>query len=261
MSYYLLLLFLLVSVIRNEDGNVLDAAALKRMQENQITLENNSSSQISISQPALKINNKLAEKKIKQLNREMKQQKPKRKVVLFRDIRRINRELRERGGKMKLGELKKREKQVNKWVKMQMKVFKKWHRKASSKIRAVIEQRKALWEKNDQMNRMENEKIYQTMLITEIKKINRLKKGFNLMIFIQQRLSDLISDLQNKLLLVASINLMTSHLDYEVKKLEKRYRQTKDGDYYTEMREIDSQFEKEYVENEKLAGGGSVEDA
>ena len=259
MSYYLLLLLLLLPMVRSEDGNVLDTETLKRMQESQITLQNTPNSQIKISQPSLNINNKEADRKVKQVNQEMKKKK-RTKIVLFRDIKRINRELRSKGKSMSLQELKKREKSINKWVKTQMKVFKTWHRKASAKVKSLIEQRKVIWEKNDQMNRMENEKIYQTMLITEIKKINRLKKGFGLMIFIQQRLSDLISDLQNKLLLVASINLMTSHLNCEVKKIEKRYRVNKDGEYYEEIRKMDSQFEKEFVENEKLAGGGSTED-
>ena len=148
---------------------------------------------------------------------------------------------------------KTRSKEMVEFVKNQMKKFKKMGSQMMANQIKYLNARKKIWMENDELNKMENQKIYEEELTAYLLRFNLIKKQIN-------KNFKKIENQARKNASKISSKILTAEIKKWAKLLNKEYKQTLKPDYETFwedeiniMREMDHKFEKEFKDDLKLA--------
>ena len=134
-----------------------------------------------------------------------------------------------------------------------MKKFKKMGSQMMANQIKYLNARKKIWMENDELNKMENQKIYEEELTAYLLRFNLIKKQIN-------KNFKKIENQARKNASKISSKILTAEIKKWAKLLNKEYKQTLKPDYETFwedeiniMREMDHKFEKEFKDDLKLA--------
>ena len=137
-------------------------------------------------------------------------------------------------------------------IKKQIKSYQSWRKLSWKKIEALWKQKGSYYNKDDNMNREEHEKLYQLFLIEDADKLNFLLP----MIDVEKRLIEMLErrivDEDNEKYILLSIKLMSKQLFLEYLRRYKKYHSQHRKDFTKDLKAIDKQLMDSFNENEEF---------